>query len=153
MTKQLKTHDQRRHRRGPVKRFLLLTGPFFFLTAAFVMSAGVVEIVEQTPTSQPAATLAQERAEAAANAPVDESAPDFSAATRVPALPASLLDAGEYPWAHGPAEIRSAGQSADDGFHDFGLVNPVGSKPALGPARSSPGHGARLADPQDSGLR
>ena len=153
MTKQLKTHDQHRHRRGPVKRFLLTTGPFFFLTAAFLMSAGVVEIVEQAPTGKPAATLAEERAEAAANAPVDESVPDSSAATRIPALPASLLDADDYRWAYGPAEIRSAGQSADDGIHNFGLVNPVGSKPALGFARSSPGYGARLADPQDFGLR
>ena len=153
MTKQLKTHDRRHHRRGPVKRFILAVGPFCFLTAAFVMSAGVVEIVEQTPMSQPAATLAEERAEAAANAPVDEPLPGSSAATRIPELPASLLDAGDYPWAHGPAELLPAGQNAGDRIHDFGPLNPVGPKPAPGSGHSSLGYDALLAGPQDLRLR
>ena len=51
-----------RNRRGPVKRVLLVVGPFFFLVAAIALSAGIVEIVAQPPTTKPALTLAEERA-------------------------------------------------------------------------------------------
>ena len=66
-----------RNRRGPVKRVLLVVGPFFFLVAAFALSAGIVDIVAQPPTAKPAPTLAEERAmaELAPTADLDTSAP------------------------------------------------------------------------------
>ena len=66
-----------RNRRGPVKRVLLVVGPFFFLVAAFALSAGIVDIVAQPPTAKPAPTLAEERAmaELAPTADLDASAP------------------------------------------------------------------------------
>ena len=51
-----------RNRRSPVKRVLLIVGPFFFLVAAVALSAGIVEIVARPPTATPAPTLAEERA-------------------------------------------------------------------------------------------
>ena len=69
MTEQVQVHRQRHHRRGPAKRILLTAGPFLLLTAAFLLSVGVVEIIEKTPVARHQPTLAQERAEAAAQAP------------------------------------------------------------------------------------
>ena len=93
MTKQAQTRKRRRRRRGPVGRFLLLAGPFFFLTAAIALSAGIVEVIEQPPGSQPVPTLAEERARAAG--PTAEPVPPFIAARRMPSLDA-LPDSSEY---------------------------------------------------------
>ena len=71
-----------RNRRGPVKRVVLVVGPFFFLVAAVALSAGGVEIVARPPADKPASTLAEERA-MAARAPAFEPAVNLGRALDV----------------------------------------------------------------------
>jgi hypothetical protein len=95
MTEQALPRRRRHHRRGPIKRFLLATGPFFFLTGAFLLSAGVVKVIEEVPDDQPQPTLAEERANAAPERVASARAAS-SAAARMPSLPGELLEGSDY---------------------------------------------------------
>ena len=93
--RQASSQHHRHHRRGPAKRVLLVTGPFLLLAAAFLLSAGVVQIVEQTPVNQIDLTLAQERALAALTPSSGMTHPPI-ASSRMPQLPKGVLDAGGF---------------------------------------------------------
>ena len=91
VSEQLPVRRRRHHRRSPAKRFLLSAGPFFLLTGAFLLSVGVVEIVEKPPASGSRPTLAQERAETAAEAPAGDSVrPSSPHVWRIESLPTAL---------------------------------------------------------------
>ena len=69
-----------RNRRGPLKRVLLIVGPFILLLAAVALSAGIVELVEAPPVAKTALTPAEPLAAPAGTAVLD-------ASTEPPALP------------------------------------------------------------------
>ena len=102
MTEQVQSRRRRHHRRSPTKRFLLATGPFFFLTGAVLLSAGVIELVEQVPTGKSQPTLAEERAIGAAHA--DVTPPASIASVRMQSLPGELLEGSDYDLARQPVE-------------------------------------------------
>lgn len=102
MTEQVQSRRRRHHRRSPAKRFLLATGPFFFLIGAVLLSAGVIELVEQVPSGKFQPTLAEERESAAAGA--GETPPASIASVRLQSLPGELLEGSEYDLAKRPVE-------------------------------------------------
>lgn len=113
---QLQVRRQRHHRRSPAKRFVLTAGPFLLLTAAFLLSVGVVEIIEKTPVSQPRPTLAQERAEAAAQAPGDPVVQQPSLhVVRIGSFPTALT-ADDYELRQMAAAAAAREQDLQDGM-------------------------------------
>ena len=127
MTEQVQPRRSRHHRRSPAKRFLLATGPFILLIGAFLLSAGVVQIIEQVPDGPLRPTLAEERR----NAPVDESAraSTSSAAPRMPSIPGSMLEGSDYDLEKQPAE-SALGQDRALGCSNYGLAIADPSDPS-----------------------
>ncbi len=112
MTEQVELRRRRHHRRGPAKRFILATGPFILLAAAFLLSAGVVGVIEQAPASQPAPTLAEERAMAETDPP----AALQSAAIRPQSLPGELLEGSDYDLEYGVPDGLPTEELVPEGF-------------------------------------
>jgi hypothetical protein len=136
MTDQVQPHRHRHHRRSPAKRFLLATGPFFFLTGAVLLSAGVIELVEQVPTGKSQPTLAEERASGALEAGVTP--PASIASVRMQSLPGELLEGSDYDLSKRPVEPisrrrapRRLGVARDNFGFEISERSDVGAGDAL----------------------
>lgn len=139
MTEMPKSHRARHHRRGSLKRFLLATGPFCFLALAFLLSAGVVEMVEQAPLGRPIPTLAEERAEAAAEVAI--TAANATEAPRPIASPSStFLSDHRYDSASdsvGLPSVEAETIALGEGF-GFEPQDPDDTLEPFGQSRSNP---------------
>lgn len=114
----------RHHRRSRTKRFLLATGPFFFLAAAVMLSAGVVQIIEQPPSARPGPTLAEERAAAERLAGATEATVESPATASNRTLPPAMLADPNYDLEHAGAGTLAGRTTAAGEVDSFSFALP-----------------------------
>lgn len=136
----------RHHRRTPMRRLLLISGPFLFLAVAFMLSAGVVQIVER-PANRPQPTLAQERAAAGrlTGQPVPRAEASALRTLQRRPLPAARLANSKYALDDTSPVTLAPGSNARIGSEHLGL--------ALSPERLAPGAQPYPASSRYYGLR